>query len=150
LRPGVPGVSENIRVFSIVGRFLEHERVFVFGGAREDEYFLSSADWMPRNLHRRVEVLVPILAPALREQIQREVVLPALADNCCAYDMNAEGQYHRRQSAPGQTQRSAQLDVLLGAPADEGVVLAPEASARVAMPVIDEAADPPATDLTNN
>jgi polyphosphate kinase len=151
LRPGVPGVSENIRVFSIVGRFLEHERVFVFGGTREDEYFLSSADWMPRNLHRRVEVLVPILAPALREQIQREVVLPALADNSCAYDMNPEGQYHRRQSAPGRTQRSAQLDVLLGVPEDEpGRGPAPPAPPGLARPVVAEVPEPPSADLNNN
>ena len=70
LRPGIPGVSENIRVMSILGRFLEHERVLVFGPAGEEEFFLSSADWMPRNLHRRVEILFPVESPALREQIR--------------------------------------------------------------------------------
>jgi polyphosphate kinase len=150
LRPGVTGVSENIRVSSIVGRFLEHERVFVFGAPGEDEYFLSSADWMPRNLHRRVEVLVPILAPALREQIQREVVLPALADNCCAYDMNAEGKYVRRQPTDGQIERSAQLDVLLGVPEGQDSEPAAPVPAGVAMRAVDEAPNQPATDLSNN
>ncbi len=63
LRPGIPGVSDNIRVFSILGRFLEHERVFVFGPPGEEEFFLSSADWMPRNLHRRVEMMFPVESP---------------------------------------------------------------------------------------
>jgi len=128
LRPGLPGVSENIRVFSIVGRFLEHERVFVFGADGErngGEFFLSSADWMPRNLHRRVEVLAPIHAAPLRERVWREVVAPALADNSCAYDMDAEGHYTRRVCPPGQTPRNAQAEVLAG----PLVVAAPEPAA---------------------
>jgi polyphosphate kinase len=96
LRPGLAGISENIRVFSIVGRFLEHERVFVFGPAEAEEFFLSSADWMPRNLHRRVEVLFPVEAEALRAQLRREVIEPALLDNSCAYDMDVAGEYHPR------------------------------------------------------
>ena len=96
LRPGIPGVSDNIRVMSILGRFLEHERVLVFGPPGEEEFFLSSADWMPRNLHRRVEIMFPVESPALREQIRQEVLGPALADNAFAFDMNAEGVYTRR------------------------------------------------------
>jgi polyphosphate kinase len=96
LRPGLAGISENIRVFSIVGRFLEHERVFVFGPPEAQEFFLSSADWMPRNLHRRVEVLFPVEAEALRAQLRREVIEPALLDNSCAYDMDVAGEYHPR------------------------------------------------------
>ena len=122
LRPGVPGVSENVRVFSIVGRFLEHERVFVFGAPGEEQMFLSSADWMPRNLHRRVEVMFPVEAPALREQLRREVVEPALGDTAFAYDMSADGTYARRQPRAGEPARGAQLEVLertLGRPADE-------------------------------
>jgi polyphosphate kinase len=122
LRPGVPGVSENIRVFSIVGRFLEHERVFVFGGPKEEQMFLSSADWMPRNLLRRVEVLFPVEAPALREQLRREVVEPALADTAFAYDMHADGTYARRVPRDGELARGAQIEVLdrtLGRPVDE-------------------------------
>ena len=111
LRPGIPGVSENIRVMSILGRFLEHERVLVFGPPGEEEFFLSSADWMPRNLHRRVEIMFPVEAPALRDQIRQEVLEPALADNSFAYDMDAEGTYTRRVPDVGETPRGAQLDV---------------------------------------
>jgi polyphosphate kinase len=112
LRPGVAGVSENIRVFSIVGRFLEHERVFCFGAPGDDEVFLSSADWMPRNLYRRVEVLFPIEDKALRERIRAEVIEPALGDNSRAYQMNQDGVYQRRQPDDGAAPRSAQPEVL--------------------------------------
>ena len=112
LRPGVPGVSENIRVTSIVGRFLEHERVFQFGVAGEEQMFMSSADWMPRNLIRRVEVMFPVEAPALREQVRHEVIEPALADTAYAYDMHADGSYARRTPAPDVEPRAAQVIVL--------------------------------------
>ena len=112
LRPGVPGVSENIRVFSIVGRFLEHERVFLFGTPGAEQMFLSSADWMPRNLHRRVEVLFPVEASALREQLRREVIEPALRDTAYAYDMSADGTYTRRSPRDEEPARSAQSEVL--------------------------------------
>jgi polyphosphate kinase len=111
LRPGVPGVSENIRVLSILGRFLEHERVFLFGPPGEEQLFLSSADWMPRNLHRRVEIMFPVEAPALREQIRQEVIEPALADNAFAYDMDADGGYTRRTPPEGAQARGAQAEV---------------------------------------
>jgi polyphosphate kinase len=114
LRPGVPGVSENIRVSSVLGRFLEHSRIAVFGPPGEEEIFFSSADWMPRNLHRRVELLVPVASEPLREIIRREIVRPALADNSRAYDMNAEGRYTRRECPADQRPRSAQGDVLHG------------------------------------
>ena len=133
LRPGVPGVSDNIRVFSIVGRFLEHERVFLFGAPGEEQMFLSSADWMPRNLHRRVEVLFPVEAAALREQLRREVVEPALGDTARAYDMSADGTYTRRAPRDGEPARTAQAEVLertVGRLADEPrpAVVAPPAS----------------------
>jgi polyphosphate kinase len=150
LRPGVAGVSENIRVFSIVGRFLEHERIFVFGapdrgqGPEGEQVFLSSADWMPRNLHRRVEVLVPILAEPLREQIRREIMRPALGDNSSAFDMDADGRYTRRTFPAGTKSRSAQLEVLTGAfdAAPPEDTAAPPASPprRPREPVADEAA----------
>jgi polyphosphate kinase len=112
LRPGLPGLSDNIEVISIVGRFLEHERVFLFGPEGEEEFFLSSADWMPRNLNRRVEVMFPVEDPALREQIRQEVVAPAVADNSRAYQMDAAGNYTRRTPADDKPPRSAQADVL--------------------------------------
>jgi polyphosphate kinase len=112
LRPGVPGVSENIRVFSIVGRFLEHERVFAFGSPGEEEIYLSSADWMPRNLYRRVEVMFPVESRSLRDRIREEVIEPALGDNVHAYQMKEDGSYARRQPADGAPARSAQLEVL--------------------------------------
>jgi polyphosphate kinase len=135
LRPGVPGVSENIRVFSIVGRFLEHERVFVFGAPGEEQMFLSSADWMPRNLHRRVEVMFPVETASLREQIRREVIEPALADTAFAYDMSADGRYTRRVPRDGEAIRGAQTEVLertLGHVAEDGRTVAPAAAPPVA------------------
>ncbi|HEX4405681.1 MAG TPA: polyphosphate kinase 1 [Polyangia bacterium] len=139
LRPGVPGVSDNIRVFSIVGRFLEHERVFLFGRPGEEQMFLSSADWMPRNLHRRVEVLFPVEAAPLREQLRREVFEPALEDTSHAYDMSADGTYTRRTPRDGAPSRSAQVEVLertVGRAAEEARALsvppvaAPDRAAR--------------------
>ncbi len=112
LRPGLTGISDNIQVVSIVGRFLEHERVFVFGGPSEEEFFLSSADWMPRNLDRRVEVMFPVTDEKLREQIRREVVDPVLADNSRAYEMNVDGDYKRRLPPEGEASRVAQDLVL--------------------------------------
>jgi polyphosphate kinase len=109
LRPGYPGVSENIRVFSLIGRFLEHERVYVFGPESEEEVFLSSADWMPRNLDRRVEVLFPVLDPQLRERIRREVREPLELDNSRVYEMRPDGQYQRRQPEDEASIRNGQL-----------------------------------------
>jgi polyphosphate kinase len=112
LRPGMAGISHNIRVFSILGRFLEHERVFVFGVKGEESFYLASADWMPRNLDRRVEVMFPVEAEPLREQIRLEVIEPALLDNTSAYAMDADGNYVRRTPGPEQPARTAQVEVL--------------------------------------
>ena len=138
LRPGIAGVSDNIRVFSIVGRFLEHERLFVFGPAGAEKMYLSSADWMPRNLDRRVEVMFPVEAPALREQLRREVVEPALADSAFAYDMAADGSYARRVPAAGQAPRAAQVEVL-----ERTVGPIAGAPAPVAVPAAAPAPSPP-------
>jgi polyphosphate kinase len=81
LRPGVRGVSENIRVRSIVGRFLEHSRIFYFANGGEEEIYMGSADWMPRNLYERVEVLVPLRDEMLRERVRHEILDAYLADN---------------------------------------------------------------------
>jgi polyphosphate kinase len=112
LRPGLPGISENIQVFSIVGRFLEHCRVFVFGTGDGEELYLASADWMPRNLYRRVELMFPVEDRALRARIHREVIEPTLADNSRARDLMPDGSYVRRSPPAGEPVRDAQLMVL--------------------------------------
>ena len=111
LRPGIPGVSDHIRVRSLIGRFLEHERVFVFGPPGDDEVYLASADWMPRNLDRRVEVLFPITSEAIREQIRRECLSPIEVDNSRVYEMQADGSYQKRMPARGEAEIDAQVIV---------------------------------------
>ena len=111
LRPGVPGLSERIRVVSIIGRFLEHSRIFTFGNGGEEEVYIGSADWMPRNLDRRVEVVVPIENPELRRSLH-EMLNVMLQDNCQAWDLQPDGRYVRRRPAPGQHRRSGQAMLL--------------------------------------
>lgn len=96
LRPGVPGVSDNIRVRSIVGRFLEHSRVYWFGNDGAAELYCASADWLERNLLRRVETCFPILEPDLAKRVYREVLQNYLDDNVSAWELDAEGVYHKR------------------------------------------------------
>lgn len=99
LRPEVPGLSENIRVISIIDRFLEHARVYRFENGGEPELFLASADWMPRNLNSRIEVAFPILDPNIREQIM-EMLSLQLADNVKARVLHADGTNHRKSGEP--------------------------------------------------
>jgi polyphosphate kinase len=117
LRPGLTGVSENIRVRSLVGRFLEHPRVFVFGAEGREQFFLSSADWMPRNFNDRVEVLFPIESPPLCAQIRREVIEPALREDTRAHLLCSDGSY---RSVPEDAARAldAQTSVLERVAAD--------------------------------
>jgi polyphosphate kinase len=112
LRPGVPGVSENIRVASVVGRFLEHSRAFSFGVGDEEEIYISSADWMPRNFFARVELMVPILDEKAKEKIRQEVLGPFRSDNTRARDLQNDGTYVRRRPAAGETPRDSQLDLV--------------------------------------
>lgn len=112
LRPGVPGISENIRVRSIVGRFLEHPRIYFFHAGGEQLLFGSSADWMERNLHNRVESCFPISEPAHRKRIWREVLEVGLADNCTAWELQADGSYLQLEPHPGAPRRDAQAEVL--------------------------------------
>jgi polyphosphate kinase len=98
LRPGLPGVSENITVRSVIGRFLEHSRVFYFENGGEAELYCASADWMERNFFRRVEVGFPVVREALRERIVRDLKL-YLADNTQAWTLRPDGSYVR--SEPG-------------------------------------------------
>jgi polyphosphate kinase len=93
LRPGVRGISDNIRVRSIVGRFLEHSRIFYFANGGEDQVYLGSADWMPRNLLERVEVLFPIKDPMLKQRIVGEILDAYLADNAQARILQPDGSY---------------------------------------------------------
>jgi polyphosphate kinase len=101
LRPGVPGVSDHIRVRSIVGRFLEHSRIWTFAGGRRREYFIGSADLMPRNLDLRVEVVTPVTDPDLTGRLQ-EILDVMLADNVQAWELSEDGSWHRRQPEEGE------------------------------------------------
>ncbi len=105
LRPGVAGLSERIRVSSIIGRFLEHSRIWMFGNAGEPEYFFGSADWMPRNLDRRVEVVTPVHNPLFKKRLQ-SVLEVCLADNRQAWDLQPDGSYVQRQPEPGRGERA--------------------------------------------
>jgi polyphosphate kinase len=109
LRPGIAGLSENIRVRSIIGRFLEHHRIFFFHNDGEDNVYLSSADWMERNFFRRIELCVPILERKLKGRIIREGLRAYLDDTTQAWDMDADGNYTRRK---GKTPISAQEALL--------------------------------------
>jgi polyphosphate kinase len=103
LRPGIPGLSENIRVRSIVGRFLEHSRVFYFANGGEEEILCGSADWMPRNFFRRVEVIYPVLDPVIRTRIRDEILLLAIADNVKARELLSDGTHRRVKRGHGET-----------------------------------------------
>ncbi len=95
LRPGIPGVSENIRVSSVIGRFLEHSRIFYFGNNDHPEYFIGSADWRSRNLDRRVEAIVPITDPHITQELDSILEL-MLKDNRQAWDLQPDGSYRQR------------------------------------------------------
>lgn len=107
LRPGVKGLSENIRVRSIVGRFLEHSRIFYFQNGGEEEIYCGSADWMPRNLYERCEVVFPILDPHLRQRIRNEILAAYLADTAESRFLLASGAYVRagRSAVPFHAQK---------------------------------------------
>jgi polyphosphate kinase len=102
LRPGIPEISHNIRVRSIVGRFLEHSRVFYFHNDGAQDVYLASADWMDRNFFRRVEVCFPVLDPALKKRVIGEGLRPYLEDNTQAWEMDQHGQYLCRQPRRGK------------------------------------------------
>ncbi|MUG95503.1 polyphosphate kinase 1 [Scytonema sp. UIC 10036] len=107
LRPGVKGVSENIRVISIVGRYLEHSRIFYFHNNGQEEIYIGSADWMPRNLDRRVEAVVPIEDANLVKQL-KNILDIMLADNRQAWELQPDGQYLQRRPGAEETEQSAQ------------------------------------------
>jgi len=107
LRPGVPSLSENIRVLSIIGRFLEHSRIFYFTNGGNEEVFIGSADWMPRNLDTRVEVIAPIEEPALVKEL-KQILDIIMADNRQAWDLQPDGTYIQRHVSDGEPEMSSQ------------------------------------------
>lgn len=112
LRPGLPGISENIRVTSIVDRFLEHSRLYVFSPDDEAQIYLSSADWMPRNFHRRVEVMFPVEDPSLKRRILTEIIPTYLRDNTRARRLESDGSYTRVRPQPGEAAHRSQEEFL--------------------------------------
>lgn len=108
LRPGIAGISENIHVRSVMGRFLEHPRIYYFHNEGNDELYCSSADWMPRNFFRRVEVAFPILDAALKQRVRNEALDVYLQDNMDAWVLDERGMYQRVQPAPDELVLSAQ------------------------------------------
>ncbi|PYM12186.1 MAG: polyphosphate kinase 1 [Verrucomicrobia bacterium] len=112
LRPGLPGVSENITVRSIVDRFLEHSRIIYFENGCQPEVFVGSADWMPRNFLRRIEVVFPIEDGILRERVKRELLEVPLADNVKARLLRPDGSYHRPAVKRGTPLRRSQMEFI--------------------------------------
>ena len=117
LRPGVKGLSENIRVRSVIGRFLEHSRIFYFLAGGAEKLYMGSADWMERNFFRRIETCFPVLDVKLKRRVIREGLKPYLSDNCQSWEMDANGAYHRKTS---KAARNAAQDILLSELATAG------------------------------
>jgi polyphosphate kinase len=111
LRPGIPGVSAHIRVRSIVGRFLEHSRIFYFHNNGAQDVYLASADWMYRNFFRRIETCFPVLDPRLKKRVLKEGLQPYLRDNLQAWEMQPDGSYRSRK--PGRAQPFSAQEHLL-------------------------------------
>ena len=111
LRPGVKGLSENIRVRSVIGRFLEHTRIFYFRNNLKSNVYLSSADWMDRNFFRRIEVCFPVLDKKLKKRVIDEGLKIYLQDNCQSWDMDGEGHYRQKSPRRGE-KKCAQCDLL--------------------------------------
>ncbi|MFA6014722.1 MAG: polyphosphate kinase 1 [Gallionellaceae bacterium] len=116
LRPGVPGLSENITVRSIIGRFLEHTRIFYFRNNLAHDVYLSSADWMDRNFFRRIEVCFPLLDPKLKKRVIDEGLKVYLQDNCQAWEMNADGGWNLKitRSPTPKCAQSQLMEILAG------------------------------------
>ncbi len=108
LRPGIEGISENIRVRSVMGRFLEHSRVCLFENDGRPEVYCGSADWMPRNFFHRIETCFPVEEPALRQRVVTETLQYYLEDNVQAWELQPDGSYRRRRPAEGEPRRCAQ------------------------------------------
>ncbi len=120
LKPGVPGLSENIRVRSIIGRFLEHTRIYYFRNDLAHDVYLSSGDWMARNLFRRIEVAFPVVDKALKKRVISEGLRPYLKDNTNAWELEPSGQYRRRKPRGKQAAFAAQQHLMLTLSKPEG------------------------------
>lgn len=107
LKPGIKGVSDNIRIISIIGRFLEHSRIFYFHNGGAEEFYIGSADWMPRNLDRRVEAVTPIEDLTVTQTL-KEILTVMLSDNRHAWELQADGSYKQRHPTKGELDRAAQ------------------------------------------
>jgi len=107
LRPGIPQLSDNIRIISIIGRFLEHSRIFYFFNQGQAEVFIGSADWRPRNLDRRVEAVVPVEDPEIAQHL-KQILDVMLADNRQAWELQPDGHFVQRRPAPGQPEQGSQ------------------------------------------
>jgi polyphosphate kinase len=114
LIPGIPGVSDNIRVISVVDHYLEHSRIYYFANGGAEELYLSSADWMPRNLEKRVELLFPIQDEKLRAEVF-DILNDYFCDNCQAYELNGIGVWSRLNPAEGEKPFRVQKEMLLRA-----------------------------------
>ncbi|MFL5403234.1 MAG: polyphosphate kinase 1 [Gemmatimonadales bacterium] len=144
LRPGMPGLSENIRVISIVDRFLEHSRVFYFENAGEPEVFLGSADWMPRNFLRRIELMFPVEDSRLKARLTRELLQVVLNDNVKARQLQADGTYTRLK--PGEGQEEVRSQAVFLAMARQSARVAVDSALRF-VPIFGPSGPPPADDL---
>ncbi|MBA3443248.1 MAG: polyphosphate kinase 1 [Gemmatimonadales bacterium] len=143
LRPGIPELSENIRVISIVDRFLEHSRIFYFENSGDPEVFLGSADWMPRNFFRRIEVMFPIEDPRLKSRLTEELLQVVLSDNIKARQLQADGTYTRVVAAEGQQPIRSQT--VFQTAARESARVAVDTALRF-VPIFGPSGAPPADD----
>jgi polyphosphate kinase len=109
IRPGEPGLSQTIHVRSVVGRFLEHSRIFYFANGEEEEVYIGSADWMSRNLDRRVEVVTPVLDQQIKRYLKDIVLAAYLRDNVKARVMKSDGTYEPVPMEPGEEPFNSQL-----------------------------------------
>ena len=147
LRPGIPGVSDNIRVRSVVGRFLEHSRIFYFANGGEDEIYCGSADWMPRNLFERCEVVFPIRDAQIRNRIRNEILAAYMADTAKSRIETAAGDYPRVRAPEGKC-FSAQDFLIRVAEGRDSIDSIPEPAWKPEMvapapETIEKSADPP-------